>query len=113
MHAPVLRCVRSVPPAPHIIARINLNLSLVLFVASGKHPNIVKMLVDRGCDVNQADLEGTGPLHCAVMIKSLDTCKLLVAAGAEPKAKDKLGRTPFDLAKEFGFLEVMNYLKTM
>ena len=73
----------------------------------------MKMLVDRGCDVNQADLEGTGPLHCSVMIKSLDTCKLLVAAGAEPKAKDKLGRTPFDLAKEFGFLEVMNYLKTL
>ena len=36
------------------------------------------MLVDCGCDVQQADLEGTSPLHGSVMIKSLDTCKLLV-----------------------------------
>ena len=69
------------------------------------------MLVDHSCDVNLADLEGTSPLHCAVMIKSLDTCKLLVSAGADTKAKDKMGRTPFNLAKEFGFLDVINYLQ--
>ena len=80
---------------------------------AGKHLSIVRMLVDCGCDVQQADLEGTSPLHGSVMIKSLDTCKLLVAAGADPGARDKLGRTPLSLAKEFGFVDIMNYLQSI
>ena len=47
------------------------------------------------------------------MIGSLDTCTLLIEAGAEWDVKDKLGRRPVDLAKEFGFVDIMTYLDNL
>lgn len=70
----------------------------------------MKLLVDSKCDIGQPDLEGTTPLHGSVMVGTVNSCKLLVEAGANTNAKDKLGRKPSDLAKEFGFVEIMNYL---
>ena len=78
----------------------------------GKHYGIVKLLIDQNCDIQQADLEGTSPLHGSVMVGSLETCKMLVGAGADTTVKDKLGRKPADLAKEFGFIDLLNYLNS-
>ena len=36
------------------------------------------MLVDCGCDVQQADLEGTSPLHGSVMIKLLLVIMMMI-----------------------------------
>ena len=78
----------------------------------GKHYGIVKLLIDQNCDIQQADLEGTSPLHGSVMVGSIDACKMLVGAGADTTVKDKLGRKPADLAKEFGFIDLLNYLNS-
>ena len=43
----------------------------------------------------------------------MDCCKLLVAAGADIHAADKLHRTPVALAKEMGLVEMMHYLDSL
>jgi len=88
------------------------NCTPVYYAVLGKHYGIVKLLIDQNCDIQQADLEGTSPLHGSVMVGSLDTCKMLVGAGADTTVKDKLGRKPADLAKEFGFIDLLNYLNS-
>ena len=77
----------------------------------GRHSEVVRQLLEAGCDLQLCDLEGTSPLHGAVMVGQLDTARLLVGAGADTRARDRMGRTPADLAKEFGFVDIMNYLQ--
>ena len=79
----------------------------------GRHYTIVEILMNMKCDCQHADLDGTTPLHAGVMIGSLETCKRLVAAGADTRSRDKLNRLPVDLAKEFGYVEIMKYLESL
>ena len=79
--------------------------------AAGKHFSIAGLLVAEGCDVQTADLEGTTPLHAAVMVGSLEASQMLVEAGADTEARDRLHRTPAGLAKEFGFVKLLNFLQ--
>ena len=46
-----------------------------------------------------------------VQVGSLESCKVLVTGGADITAADKLGRTPADLAKELGQVEMMRFLQ--
>ena len=78
--------------------------------SAGKHFSIARLLLGHGCDVQEADLEGTTPLHGAVMVGSLEACQMLVEAGADTEARDRLHRTPAGLAKEFGFVNLLNFL---
>ena len=41
----------------------------------------------------------------------MESCKLLVGAGADITAADNLGRTPAALAKEMGLVDMMHYLE--
>ena len=43
----------------------------------------------------------------------MESCKLLVAAGADITAADNLGRTPTALAKEMGLVDMMHYLENI
>tara|TARA_Y100000385_G_C12796489_1_gene509921 strand:- start:52 stop:261 length:210 start_codon:yes stop_codon:yes gene_type:complete len=50
--------------------------------------------------VNAKD-EGDGtPLHTAALIGTAELIEFLLSAGANAKAKDKEGETPFDVAKK-------------
>ena len=53
----------------------------------------VALLVKRGLDVNQADKEGTTPLHAAAIVRRLELLPVLVKAGAVVDAADNKGRT--------------------
>ena len=66
-------------------------------------PEIVRLLVEGGADVNAA--EGSGgstPLHEAVEQDNGEMVKILVAAGADVEAEGFMGRTPLSLAAEVG-----------
>lgn len=50
-------------------------------------------------DLNALDWEGNSPLHLACQISSQEvTCRLLLA-GADPKARDQRGMTPFQQSR--------------
>lgn len=58
----------------------------------------VKMLVDLGGDVNQANDMGLAPLHGAAFRWSDEVITYLVERGAKLDTKDKVGRTPLTWA---------------
>lgn len=47
------------------------------------------------------DLNDNGLLHHAVLNRSLEMIKLLLALGVSPNTKNNLGKSPLDLAKEY------------
>jgi len=56
----------------------------------------------RGDDVNGADNDGTRPLHWAVRADELEVAGLLLKAGADAAARNRLGLTPLYLAATNG-----------
>jgi ankyrin repeat protein len=58
------------------------------------------------------EYEGT-PLHFAIRARNIDAAKFLIASGAPLDAKDCDGGTPYDLAKELGFAEMVELLKPL
>jgi hypothetical protein len=55
-----------------------------------------------GATVTATNLHGATPLHVAAEHGAEEVWRVLVAAGADIKAKDKYGRTPADVKKQFG-----------
>lgn len=54
---------------------------------------------------------GWTPLHFAARENYLDGCKILIESGADKKAKDNWGRTPYKIAKERYFVSLKSVLK--
>ena len=61
-------------------------------------PNNIAALVRAGADV-EARTNGKTALHIAAAIGTPDNIAALLEAGASGSAKDKSGKTPFDLAQ--------------
>jgi len=61
--------------------------------------DVLKVLVDKGGDVNAANEAGMTPLHYAAQRGSDRIIEFLASKGARFDAKNKQGRTPSDLAR--------------
>jgi uncharacterized protein len=59
---------------------------------------IVRSLLQQGADVNAPGVDGSTPLHRAVLADRLEVANLLVKAGARVAATDRYGVTPLTLA---------------
>jgi uncharacterized protein len=65
--------------------------------------NAVRSLVaDDRTAVNSTDVDGTTPLHWAIRANETEIADLLLRAGADAKAQDRLGTTPLYLAAANG-----------
>lgn len=62
--------------------------------------NMVRLLVSKGAQVNAASDRGVTPLHLAAWDEMADVAEILLAAGADPAAKDLHDRTPVEYAKQ-------------
>eukprot|EP00930_Biecheleria_cincta_P034410 TRINITY_DN23788_c0_g2_i1.p1 TRINITY_DN23788_c0_g2~~TRINITY_DN23788_c0_g2_i1.p1 ORF type:complete len:3105 (-),score=585.98 TRINITY_DN23788_c0_g2_i1:231-9545(-) len=54
----------------------------------------VKLLLEARCDANQPRRSGPTPLHYSALLRHEGLLDALIAARANPNAKDELGRTP-------------------
>ncbi|ORX52742.1 ankyrin [Hesseltinella vesiculosa] len=73
------------------------------FAVKSQKPNLVRLLLKHGADVNAADRWGQTPLHWAIELskkqtnRSMKVEQLLIDAGANVNAIDNLGRTPLHI----------------
>lgn len=72
--------------------------------------DIVRLLVDKGADINAKDNWYWTPLHSAIY-SSKGIVELLIAQGANLNAKDGDGRTPLWYAEKEGRTEIVELLK--
>jgi uncharacterized protein len=73
----------------------------------------VQLLVNSAADinVNLADKTGTTPLHLAAFKGVNDIVRLLLEKGANPRAKDKKGRSPIDVADKMKQVQTLSILQ--
>jgi ankyrin repeat protein len=69
---------------------------------AGPQPNIARLLVDAGADVNARQQAGIAPLHETAQNGDLELTQLLLDHGADPTAVDHQGKTPAATAREHG-----------
>ncbi|HEY7738031.1 MAG TPA: ankyrin repeat domain-containing protein [Candidatus Limnocylindria bacterium] len=77
---------------------------------AGNDPEIVRLLLEAGADVNAVQADGYTPLHEAAQNGDRDTAERLVAAGADPKARLDDGSTPADSARNAGHVVLADWL---
>ena len=71
----------------------------------------VKLLIDKGADVNATRKDGWTPLHIAVNRNRKELVEMLIAKGADTKTKNKAGRTPLDIARARSSSDIIEILK--
>ena len=72
---------------------------------------VVKILIQAGGEVNQQDRKGATPLHRASECGHVKVITALLAAGADKTIKNEDGKTPHDVAKEYGKQDCKNALE--
>lgn len=89
---------------PHLRSTMNDRYSLLHYAVFGGDPDIVRLMLGRGLDVNVRSSQGMTPLLSAVenfflpSQKKLKVARVLVEAGADVNAKAKNGRSALDFA---------------
>ncbi|CAM9752314.1 unnamed protein product [Ectocarpus fasciculatus] len=71
---------------------------------------IVKILLDKGCNLSITNDNRAGPLHHAAQGGMLSLTRLLVESGAEIEASTWMGATPLHVASDEGHSEVVRAL---
>jgi uncharacterized protein len=69
---------------------------------TGNHDDVVAVLIDAGADVNARQRHGWTPLHGAAQNGSLVSVDRLLAAGANPAARNDDGTSALELARTGG-----------
>jgi ankyrin repeat protein len=68
------------------------------YSAERNNPDLARMLIEHGADLNLPNNYGRTPLHLAVMYQSTSVAEVLLDAGAEVETKDQWGETPLNQA---------------
>jgi hypothetical protein len=85
--------------------------SALIYAAGNPHSaSIIKLLLERGANVNIQDGKGRTALMRQAFWGGLEEVKLLLSKGADVNIKDKNGRTALEIALERGKNEVADLL---
>lgn len=96
---------------PRIIEQQNIEGQALLHLAVlSSHLQVVKLLLERGCDVNQLMDDGETVLHIAAVTGHVEIVKLLLAHGCEVDKKNDMGRTALHKASRFGKNKIVDML---
>ncbi|MDA3957517.1 ankyrin repeat domain-containing protein [Oceanispirochaeta sp.] len=72
----------------------NLEYTPLFHAVLWEKPDVVRVIIDKGADINRKSLIGTTPLHEAVKTGSLEISGVLLRAGADVNSTDFQGNTP-------------------
>jgi len=104
----------NIAKAQRLLANVNPNhklggtVPLLVVAASAGQPAIVKMLLDKGADVNATDPDGHTALMSAVSSGKLEIVTMLIDKGANMQARDKKGVTALKTLD--GYLKIRELL---
>lgn len=79
--------------------------------AKGGYVACVQALLDAGAEVNARDSYEEMSLHLAATCGHIASVQALLDAGADAYAKNWLKRTPTDIARKLGFIELANMIE--
>lgn len=83
----------------------------LMAAAGGADVRMIKLLLEKGANVNAADSEGYTALACAVSRRaSPEAVQLLLSSGADINARNKRGETPLVLAERNGDYALVSLL---
>ncbi|XP_056430016.1 protein phosphatase 1 regulatory subunit 12A isoform X2 [Hyla sarda] len=100
---------------PHVIKRKKTKVKFddgAVFLAacsSGDSDEVLKLL-DRGADINYANVDGLTALHQACIDDNLEMVKFLVENGASINQPDNEGWIPLHAASSCGYVDIAEYL---
>ena len=84
----------------------------VMYETYMKNHDGVKLLINRGADVNyQRKLDGLTSLHFASQKRDDEMVDILLAAGADPSIRNDDGKTPIDIARDNNAAEMLARLE--
>jgi phospholipid transport system substrate-binding protein len=75
-----------------------------------KQLETLRVLLNRGADVNAQDIKLRTPLHFAIEYNNYEMVKALLENGADKNRNDNIGRSPLRLATDQGKLEIVSLL---
>lgn len=67
---------------------------------------LLPALLDAGADIHHADEHGVTVLHACAMHALIEPARVLLARGADREARDCVQRTPADLARLLGYIDL-------
>jgi len=75
-------------------------------------PDVARLLLEHGADVNAQLLDGSGrtPLHVTMQHHTVEVVRVLLEHGANAGAADSYGRTPHRIASAKGHGEIIKLL---
>jgi ankyrin repeat protein len=82
--------------------------TLLILAAYHNHPETVRVLVERGAELDRANDRGQTALAAAVFRKNAETVNILLAGGADPNAG---GPSAVEMAKFFDLPEMLALLE--
>ncbi|SEJ21331.1 ankyrin repeat domain-containing protein [Frateuria terrea] len=71
---------------------------------------LLPVLLDAGARLEHADQRGVTALHACAMHALLPAARVLLARGADRQAADAFGRTPADVARHLGLVDIAHEL---
>jgi len=88
--------------------------ALMIAIKWQKHPDIIKLLIDHGADVNIKDSNGYDSLMYASKYSDiLSIVEMLIEAGADIRSQDKKGMTALMHAAGLGMPNIITYLERL
>lgn len=83
-----------------------------LHMAAFGEAEIVRLLLEQGADVNAVNDAGETPLHKAVLYPEYAVVRELLRHGADRSVRSAQGQTPMQIAKERGWVNLVELLNS-
>jgi cytohesin len=86
--------------------------NLLHAAARNFNPEVLQVLVDAGLSIDSRMEDGWQPIHITCEADNLGALKKCIELGADKNAKTNDGQTPLDIARQYHFTELTNFLSS-